>query len=72
MQKNDTSVYSVQEAMDNYGLKGLSVAVFENYQIVWTETWGVKGAIKGDRIDINTAFSTASITKPITAQGNWV
>ncbi len=63
----DSTIYSVQEAMDFTGLKGLSVAVFDNYQLSWTETWGVKDTITGDSIDINTAFSTASIAKPLTA-----
>lgn len=56
---------SVQELMDQKGLKGLSVAVFENYKIIWSDTWGVK--YDSIPIDVNTAFSTASIAKPITA-----
>lgn len=65
--KNDSTIYSVQDAMRLHGLKGLSVAVFENYKIVWTETWGMKDVETGEPIDGNTAFSTASIAKPITA-----
>jgi CubicO group peptidase (beta-lactamase class C family) len=65
--KNDSTLYSVQDAMRFHGLKGLSVAVFENYKIVWTGTWGIKDVETGEPINGNTAFSTASIAKPITA-----
>ncbi len=39
---NDSTVYSVEQAMELYKLKGLSVAVIEDYRIIWTDTWGVK------------------------------
>lgn len=61
----DGGFISIQELMDQKGLKGLSVAVFENYEIIWSETWGVKS--DSMPLDVNTAFSTASIAKPITA-----
>jgi CubicO group peptidase (beta-lactamase class C family) len=55
------------EMMSKYNLKGLSVAVFENYKVIWTNQWGVKAIDTGEKIDLNTAFSTASISKPIVA-----
>ncbi|MCC9019845.1 MULTISPECIES: serine hydrolase domain-containing protein [Flavobacterium] len=55
------------EMMSKYNLKGLSVAVFENYKVIWTNQCGVKAADTGEKIDLNTAFSTASISKPIVA-----
>ncbi len=58
---------STYEVMKKYNLKGLSVAVFENYQIIWTNQWGIKASDSDEKIDPNTAFSTASISKPITA-----
>lgn len=60
--KNSTS-----EMMSKYNLKGLSVAVFENYKIIWTNQWGIKASGSDEKIDQKTAFSTASISKPITA-----
>jgi len=60
--KNSTS-----EMMAKYNLKGLSVAVFENYKVIWTNQWGIKASDSNEKIDENTAFSTASISKPITA-----
>ena len=67
LQQKTGSVQSVEQAMKTGGLKGLSVAVFEDYRIVWTETWGIKGVDDQQDIDEETAFSTASIAKPVTA-----
>ncbi len=58
---------STSEMMLKYNLKGLSVAVFENYKIIWTNQWGIKASDSNEKIDENTAFSTASISKPIMA-----
>ncbi len=62
---DDGDTISIHELMRRKGLKSLSVAVFEDYNIIWTGEWGVKF----DSVPINqkTAYSTASISKPITA-----
>ena len=67
LERADTSSYSVPDAMELYGLQGLSVVVFEDYQIAWSKSWGVKDAKTREEVDLTTAFSTASISKPITA-----
>jgi CubicO group peptidase (beta-lactamase class C family) len=67
LSKNSDSLYSLKDAMNLHDLKGVSVAVFENYKVIWTGTWGIKDVDSGEPIDVNTAFSTASISKPITA-----
>lgn len=67
LSKNDSTLYSLKDAMKLHGLKGVSVAVFEGYKIVWTGSWGVKDIDSREPIDNNTAFSAASIAKPITA-----
>ena len=61
--KDDKSI-SIEELMKDKGLKGLSVAVFEDYKIIWKDHWGVKY----DSVPLNeeTSFSTASISKAIT------
>ncbi len=64
---NDGTIRSVEKAMAEEGLPSLSVVVFENYKIAWSKTWGVKDLISKEPIDENTAFSTASISKAITA-----
>ncbi len=51
----------VEDVMDEMGLKGLSVAVIEDYKIAWTRCWGIKDVESGERINKSTAFSTASL-----------
>ncbi len=65
--KEDSSLASVAEVMADRGLHGLSVAVFEEYEIIWEDAWGVKESQTSDSIDTQTAFSTASISKGVTA-----
>ncbi|NQZ11469.1 MAG: serine hydrolase [Algicola sp.] len=63
----DGLTVTVEQAMAKSGLLGLSVAVIEDYKISWTKTWGVKNAKTKTAIDAQTSFSTASISKAITA-----
>ena len=60
-------VLSLAEAMQKIGLQGLSVAVIENYELSWTRTWGVRSVDTKQMVDTETVFSTASISKAITA-----
>jgi len=46
LKKTYNTFYTVDEVMIKYGLKGLSVAVFENYKLSWTETWGSERCCK--------------------------
>ncbi len=65
--KFDSLKITAEKLMKQKKLNGLSVAVIEDYKVIWTNQWGVKEAGSAEKIDVNTAFSTASITKPITA-----
>lgn len=65
--QNDSLNILIEERMKKHTLKGLSVAVFKDYKIIWTKEYGYKASDSDARIDANTAFSTASISKPITA-----
>lgn len=62
-----TDSLKIEEQLEQYKLPGFSVVVFENYQLVYAKQFGVKSANSPEKIDENTAFSTASIAKPITA-----
>ncbi|MFL1896605.1 serine hydrolase [Aquimarina sp. 2-A2] len=57
----------MSKKMAERNLPGLSVAVFENYEVIWTHQWGIKATDAPDKIDTNTAFSTASTTKAVVA-----
>jgi CubicO group peptidase (beta-lactamase class C family) len=62
-----TDSLNINPQLEKYKLPGFSVVVFENYEIVYSEQFGVKSIDSKEKIDKNTAFSTASISKPITA-----
>jgi len=62
-----TDSLKIEEQLGKYKLPGFSVVVFENYKIVYSKQFGVKSMNSPEKIDENTAFSTASISKPITA-----
>lgn len=57
----------IEKQLEKNKLPGFSLVVFENYKIVYSDQWGVKSMGSKENIDENTAFSTASISKPITA-----
>lgn len=57
----------VPAAMAEHELAGLSVAVFDNFSLVEVRTFGVQSRLSTTPIDTTTAFSTASISKPVTA-----
>lgn len=62
-----TDSLNIDEQLKKNKLAGFSVVVFENYEIVYSKQFGVKSIDSKEKIDQNTAFSTASISKPITA-----
>lgn len=62
-----TDSLHIEEQLIKHHLAGFSLAVFENYEIVYTNHWGLKSTNSNEKIDNNTAFSNASISKPITA-----
>ncbi|WDF63013.1 serine hydrolase domain-containing protein [Flavobacterium sp. KACC 22763] len=62
-----TDSLNIESQLEKNKLAGFSVVVFENYQIVYSNQFGVKSINSKEKIDQNTAFSTASISKPITA-----
>ena len=55
------------ELIEQYKLPGVSLAVIDNYKLIYSTSAGVKEFGKPDKIDRHTAFSTASIAKPVTA-----
>jgi CubicO group peptidase (beta-lactamase class C family) len=62
-----TDSLNINKQLEKYKLAGFSLVVFENYEIVYSNQFGVKSINSEEKIDKNTAFSTASISKPITS-----
>lgn len=62
-----TDSLNIDKQLAQYKLAGFSVVVFENYKIVYSNQFGVKAIDAKEKIDQNTAFSTGSISKSVTA-----
>ncbi|NIF04778.1 beta-lactamase family protein [Chryseobacterium sp. Tr-659] len=62
-----TDSLRIKPQLEKYKLPGFSIVVFENYKIAYTNQFGLKSMNAQEKIDENTAFSCASISKPITA-----
>jgi CubicO group peptidase (beta-lactamase class C family) len=48
-------------------IPGVSVAVFDKGRIEWTRGWGVADATSGQKVEPDTRFEAASISKPVAA-----
>lgn len=62
-----TDSLNIDQQLKKHNLAGFSLVVFENYEVVYSNQFGLKSTNSDEKIDENTAFSTASIAKPITA-----
>lgn len=60
--------YSLQEWMKELGIPGVSIAVIDDYQVVWARGYGVtNGETTAAPVTSRTLFQAASISKPVTA-----
>ncbi|MGD1093533.1 MAG: serine hydrolase domain-containing protein [Bryobacteraceae bacterium] len=57
----------ITEAMIGSNVPGLSIAVIEHGEIAWERGFGVKNTASGEKVDPNTVFEAASLSKPIFA-----
>lgn len=57
----------LQTQMDTLGIIGLSFAIIEDAKITYYRTMGMKDKEQGNKIDKNTLFEAASMTKPVFA-----
>ena len=64
-QRLEALTEQINRKMQKHQLHGLSVAVFDDYKMIWSQQWGIKASGTTDKIDENTAFSTASTSKAI-------
>jgi CubicO group peptidase (beta-lactamase class C family) len=58
---------SLAERMEHYKTPGLSVAVIDGGEVVWTRSYGVREAGKPDPVTTETLFQAGSISKPVAA-----
>jgi CubicO group peptidase (beta-lactamase class C family) len=60
---------SLQKLMELYKIPGFSIAVIDNYQIVWAKAYGVTDAGSQTPVTTKTLFQAGSISKPVAATG---
>ena len=57
----------IPRLMETADVPGLSMAVIQDGKIFWKKAFGVKSTDTNERIDENTMFEAASLTKTVTA-----
>ena len=65
----DGKLYTLSERMKHYNVAGLSVAVIDNYQIVWAKGYGYADKKEDRKVTTNTLFEPGSISKSLNAVG---
>ena len=62
---SDSTPLTIESRMEELNVPGVSIAVFDNNEILWAKGYGVKNKVIGEKVDKNTLFQAASISKPI-------
>ncbi len=60
---------SLQKLMELYKIPAFSIAVIDNYQVVWAKAYGVADAGANKPVTTRTLFQAGSISKPVAATG---
>ena len=61
--------WSLAERMAHYNVNAVSLAVIDDYEIVWAEAFGLADAEEGIPATTETLFQAASVSKPVAAAG---
>lgn len=61
--------YHILDRMKQFHVKGVSIAVINNYKVEWTKAYGYADEEEGRKADVNTLFQAASISKTINSLG---
>src|SRR5712691_6226255 len=58
---------SLQDLMEKFKVRGLSIAVIDNFRVIWAKGYGVTGADSKASVTPKTLFQAGSISKPVAA-----
>src|SRR5437762_8955262 len=58
---------TLSQVMDKYHVPGVSVAVIKDFRVHWAKGYGLADVVAGTRVDPDTLFQAASISKPVGA-----
>lgn len=64
---NGLGALTIEELMERFSVPGVSVAVIRDFDIHWAKGYGVADVATGARVDTETVFQAASISKPVAA-----
>ena len=64
-----TTKQTIQKRLEYYKVPGVSVAIFENGHVVWSKGYGVRKSNSKNKVNSNTKFQAASISKAVAALG---
>jgi len=59
--------YTLDELMDRLGVPGISIAVIKDFKIHWAKGYGIADVETGAKVNTETLFQAASISKPVNA-----
>lgn len=62
---SDSLPLTIESRMKELNIPGVSIAVFDNNNILWAKGYGLKNKKTGKSVDENTLFQAASISKPV-------
>lgn len=58
---------SITEVMKETNTPGVSIAIIHDFEIIWAKGYGISDIETQLRVNTNTIFQAASISKPLTA-----
>jgi CubicO group peptidase (beta-lactamase class C family) len=59
--------FTLGEIMDRFGIPGASIAVIKDFEIHWAKGYGIADVETGAKVNTETLFQAASISKPVNA-----
>ncbi len=61
----DGNTKTYEQLLQDNKLAGISIAVVDNYEVIFSHVGGLKDVNTTNKIDSNTSFNAGSISKPI-------
>jgi len=59
--------FSLEEIMDRFGIPGVSIAVIKDFEIHWAKSYGIADVETSEKVNTDTLFQAASISKAVNA-----
>ena len=59
--------FSLEEIMEKFGVPGVSITVIKDFEVHWAKSYGIADVETGAKVNTDTLFQAASISKPVNA-----